>query len=118
MFTGMRQTMFLLLFTGNNDKIYCLVTPKRGGRTKSGEIWDTVVKRSMKKQYIGLILVLLVLFFAYSAYGETVSINASGVPNLALSVDPTERTEGFSAILYNNPNGLPTSEANAITETG
>ncbi len=44
MFTDMRQTMFLLLFTGNNDKIYCLVTPKRGSWTKSGEIWDTVVK--------------------------------------------------------------------------
>ena len=107
-----------MLFVVINDKIECLIPFFRGGRTKSGEIWDTVVKRSMKKQYIGLILVLLVLFFAYSAYGETVSINASGVPNLALSVDPTERTEGFSAILYNNPNGLPTSEANAITETG
>ena len=84
----------------------------------SGEIWDMVVKRSMKKRYIGFGLILLLLLFAYSACGETVSMNASGVPNLALSVDPTERTEGFSAILYNNPNGLPTSEANAITETG
>lgn len=44
-------------------------------------------------------------------------MNAAGVPNLPLSVDPTGRTEGFSAFLYNNPNGLPTSEANAITET-
>ena len=77
-----------------------------------------VVKRSVKKRYIGFGLILLLLLFAYSACGETVSMNASGVPNLALSVDPTERTEGFSAILYNNPNGLPTSEANAITETG
>ena len=77
-----------------------------------------VVKRSMKKRCIGVILILLLLLFEYSAIGETVSMNASGVPNLALSVDPTERTEGFSAILYNNPNGLPTSEANAIAETG
>jgi len=77
-----------------------------------------VVKRSVKKQFIGLILVLLLLFTVYPVCGETVSMNASGVPNLPLSVDPTERTEGFSAILYNNPNGLPTSEANAIAETG
>ena len=34
-----------------------------------------------------------------------------------LGVDPTGRGEGYSAVLYNNPNGLPTSEANAIAET-
>ena len=72
----------------------------------------------MKKRYAGLILVLLLMLFVCSSQGETVSLNASGVPNLAPSVDPTGRTEGYSAILYNNPNGLPTSEANAITETG
>ena len=33
------------------------------------------------------------------------------------SVDPTGQGEGYSAVLYNNPNGLPTSEANAIAET-
>ena len=40
------------------------------------------------------------------AYEETVSI-----------VDPISREEGYSAILYNNTNGLPTSEANDIAET-
>ena len=40
------------------------------------------------------------------AFEETVSI-----------VDPISREEGFSAILYNNTNGLPTSEANDIAET-
>ena len=44
-------------------------------------------------------------------------LNASGVPNRPLSIDPTGRTEGFSAVLYDNTNGLPTSEANAIAET-
>ncbi|MCR5774383.1 MAG: hypothetical protein K6G42_04800, partial [Lachnospiraceae bacterium] len=34
-----------------------------------------------------------------------------------ISVDPTGLKEGFSAVLYDNSNGLPTSEANAITET-
>ncbi len=43
--------------------------------------------------------------------------NASGTLNRTVSVDPTGRTEGFSAVLYNNLNGLPTSEANAIAET-
>ncbi len=45
------------------------------------------------------------------------TLNASGVLNRAVSVDPTGRSEGFSAVLYNNTNGLPTSEANAIAET-
>ena len=44
-------------------------------------------------------------------------LNASGVPNRPLSIDPTGRTEGFSAVLYDNTDGLPTSEANAIAET-
>ena len=47
----------------------------------------------------------------------TVSYNACGIVNRPLSVDPTGRTEGFSAVLYDNSNGLPTSEANAIAET-
>lgn len=34
-----------------------------------------------------------------------------------LSVDPTGQGDGYSAVLYDNTNGLPTSEANAIAET-
>lgn len=34
-----------------------------------------------------------------------------------IAVDPTLNSEGYSAILYNNMNGLPTSEANAILQT-
>ncbi|MGX8705633.1 MAG: HD domain-containing phosphohydrolase, partial [bacterium] len=44
-------------------------------------------------------------------------LNASGVSNRPVSVDPIGHSEGFSAVLYNNMNGLPTSEANAIAET-
>ena len=33
------------------------------------------------------------------------------------AVDPTSQSEGYSAVLYDNTNGLPTSEANAIAET-
>lgn len=32
-------------------------------------------------------------------------------------VDPTGRGKGYSVVLYDNTNGLPTSEANAIAET-
>ncbi|MBR5357958.1 MAG: HD domain-containing protein [Clostridiales bacterium] len=32
-------------------------------------------------------------------------------------VDPTISSEGYSAVLYDNQNGLPTSEANAIVQT-
>ena len=34
------------------------------------------------------------------------------------SVDPIKHSTGYSAVLYNNTNGLPTSEANDIAETG
>lgn len=35
----------------------------------------------------------------------------------ASSFDPTARGESYTAVLYDNMNGLPTSEANAIAET-
>ncbi len=44
-------------------------------------------------------------------------LNSCGIPNRSLSVDPTGKDEGFSAVIYDNSNGLPTSEANAIAET-
>ena len=68
-----------------------------------------------------VLLVLGVLFSTAgtaSGEGPAKAFNASGDINRSLSVDPTGKSEGFSAVLYNNPNGLPTSEANAIAETG
>ncbi|MBO5551847.1 MAG: histidine kinase, partial [Lachnospiraceae bacterium] len=47
-----------------------------------------------------------------------VTYNTSGVPNRKVSVDLVGHTEGYSAVLYNSSKGLPTSEANAIAETG
>ena len=46
------------------------------------------------------------------------SVNASGNLNLAPAVDPIGQDAKYTAVLYNNPNGLPTSDANAIAETG
>ena len=37
--------------------------------------------------------------------------------SLLASMDPTRPGSGYSAVLYNNRNGLPTSEANAIVQT-
>ena len=39
------------------------------------------------------------------------------IRNTKIAVDPIRKTEGFSAILYDNQNGLPTSEANTIAQT-
>lgn len=43
--------------------------------------------------------------------------NISGSEYEDLSVNPTKEGSGFSAVIYDNNNGLPTSEANAIAET-
>ena len=72
----------------------------------------------MKKRLPIYILILLPALLVGPVYGETVSMNISGVPNLSLSVDPTGRTEGYSAILYNNPNGLPVSVIAFASEVG
>ena len=44
--------------------------------------------------------------------------SASGGSAEHIAVDIVGRSEGYSAVLYDNTNGLPTSEANAIVETG
>ena len=72
----------------------------------------------VKKRIAFTILIFLLMLHASMVYGETVSLNSAGILNRPLSIDPAGRTDGFSAVLYSNANGLPTSEANAITETG
>ena len=61
----------------------------------------------------------LMLGFSALAFGKTSAANtvmaASG--EVTVAVDPTGKGDGYSAVLYDNTNGLPTSEANAITET-
>ena len=34
------------------------------------------------------------------------------------AVDPVSQSESYTAVLYDNTNGLPTSEANDIAQTG
>ena len=45
-------------------------------------------------------------------------VSSSGDLNRTLAVDLIGKTDGYSAVLYDNRSGLPTSEANAITQTG
>ena len=39
-------------------------------------------------------------------------------PQTVPAVDPVSQSDSFTAVLYNNTNGLPTSEANDIAQTG
>ncbi len=75
---------------------------------------------SIARSFVFLILIFLITIPEISpclAGSDIVTYNASGIINRALSVDPTGQIEGFSAVLYDNSNGLPTSEANALAET-
>ncbi len=58
------------------------------------------------------ICVLCLLFIPFAAFSE-----GEDSAKRAVSVDPTGRSGGISAVMYDNSNGLPTSEANAIAET-
>ena len=81
-------------------------------------------RRFMRNCFRRLLLPLLVVAFVAgwtsSAYAETEpsSLNVSGCVNTRPSVDPIETSEGYSSVLYNNMNGLLTSEVNAIAQTG
>ena len=84
--------------------------------------------RMIRRKRLGGVRLLLFLLLAAALLiqwpgpgrGETAvqTINASGNLNRALAIDPITEAEGYSAILYDSKNGLPTSEANAIAQTG
>ena len=84
--------------------------------------WDCFLKGTdlFRHTICLLFAFLLVLTMPLAGFceGGITTVNASGTLNRAVSVDPTGRSEGFSAVIYNNLNGLPTSGANAIAETG
>ncbi|SEQ28511.1 energy-coupling factor transport system substrate-specific component [Lachnospiraceae bacterium NE2001] len=62
---------------------------------------------------MGLLAVFILVFGNFTVYAETIS----GDDNDEVAVDPTGKGDGYAAVLYNNTNGLPTSEANALAET-
>ena len=57
-----------------------------------------------------LFLALLVLLNAGAA-------SADGGPETVKTVDPVKHPDNYSAVLYDNTNGLPTAEANDIVQT-
>ncbi|MCR5773621.1 MAG: HD domain-containing protein [Lachnospiraceae bacterium] len=77
------------------------------------------VKKIAKATVTALLSAAIVMNVWSAAYGEETTPHSSMANPLndEISVDPTGLKEGFSAVLYDNSNGLPTSEANAITET-
>ena len=57
---------------------------------------------------------LILLTAVVLAVGQVVAVSGE---DSSVNVDVTGQKEGFSAVLYDNTSGLPTSEANAIAET-
>lgn len=70
-----------------------------------------------KKTWFCIGLALLTAF-SLRLPGQIVWADASSASvNQTLAVDPTGKNGGYSAVLYDNSNGLPTSEANAMVQT-
>ena len=62
-------------------------------------------------------LMLFVMGVRPLSADEEVTFETDGKHNGPVLVDPIGQEEGYSAVLYNNTNGLPTSEANDIVQT-
>ena len=73
----------------------------------------------MKKQRIisVVLIALMIITGCFAAVNTIVQAENDESEGKSITVDLTGRHEGFSAVLYDNTNGLPTSEANAIVET-
>lgn len=75
----------------------------------------------MRKRCITLFLSILFSFSAITvAFSAVGTLNATAAEKDAASpaFDPFAEGASYSFVTYNNTNGLPTSEANAITQTG
>ena len=66
------------------------------------------------RRLLCLLLALLLQALPLLAQGPVFAEPTQPVP----AVDPVSRSDSFTAVLYNNTNGLPTSEANDIAQTG
>lgn len=65
-------------------------------------------------RFLSRILAAVSAFVCTAAMGD---YSASAEKDTILAVDPSGKEKSFSAVLYDNTNGLPTSEANDIVET-
>ena len=70
-------------------------------------------KTQHKRKWISCLCLLLAFIILPAAS----AVNAAGSSDGGNSVDPVNQPDNFSVVLYDNTNGLPTSEANAIVQT-
>ena len=75
-----------------------------------------MVTTDVRKKRNGRIRPLLCLMFAVIVAVQW-GFMGCGKADAALTVDPFRYSERYSAVLYDNRSGLPTSEANAIEQT-
>ena len=77
-----------------------------------------LLRQMNRRTLLCILLILLVLpVNRVSAADAVTTMNSCGSPNRSLSVDPSNPVNGCLSVLYDNQNGLPTSEANAIAQT-
>ena len=77
-----------------------------------------IIMERAKRLFSLVLLFVLTVSFTVVFFDNTASAKThSGVGYDDVSVEFTGQNEGYTSFLYNNSNGLPTSEANAIAET-
>ena len=70
-------------------------------------------KKAQYRRRIPWLLLFLVLIMVLN----TLAASADGSSRAVKTVDPVNHPDNYSAVLYDNTNGLPTAEANAIVQT-
>ncbi len=81
---------------------------------------DTLCRKQSYHSFIiccAVICALVLGLFTAFRMLDVLAEDKEAEEEIKLSVDFTKGGNGYSAVLYNNENGLPTSEANAIAQT-
>ncbi|MBR2539244.1 MAG: hypothetical protein IKE85_00245 [Mogibacterium sp.] len=73
-----------------------------------------IVRTYRRRAIIDAVIMMLCIVFVLMLMTQTA--RADGEPDASLMIDPARNEENYTAVLYDNTNGLPTSEANAIAE--
>ena len=76
-----------------------------------------IMGRAKRLFSLVLLFVLMPSFITFICADTASAKTISGVGYDEVNVEFTGQNEGYTSFLYNNSNGLPTSEANAIAET-
>ena len=92
-----------------------ILGPEKRKQASSLRGGSLMIKNRKIIKGILLIISMFICFMLVLPFAQTV--NGIGVLKETGSVDPVGHSENYSAILYNNKNGLPSSEANDIAET-